>query len=211
MDEQFQKVIDLRINACMKALEKHGFTCYHAKDQAEVFALLDTLIQDHEHVSNGGSKTLKELGVMEYLIKRDVIFHSHRNPNAPQESEEEAMRAFFADTFLASANAITLEGEIINMDGKGNRVSAMIYGPKQVVLIVGYNKIVHDAEAAKIRIRELAAPANTIRLDKKTPCRVLGSCKDCLSKERICCSYVNLKYDRQDRIRIIFVDEELGY
>ena len=212
MDEHLHKVIDLRINQCMKALERNGMKAYHAKTSEDVCKLLDEMIADGQHVSHGGSKTLKELGVISYLEQRDIIFHAHGNPNAPKkETEEDKMRAFFSDCFLASANAITLEGEIINMDGHGNRVSAMIYGPKKVIIIAGYNKIVADEEAAKVRIQQIAAPANTIRLEKGTPCRTLGSCKDCHTKERICCSYVNLKYDRQDRIHVILVDESLGY
>ena len=128
-----------------------------------------------------------------------------------EQSDAEARKAFSADTFIASTNAVTLQGELVNIDGHGNRVSAMIFGPKQVIIVAGYNKIVEDEEAAKKCIREIAAPANSVRLHKQTPCSKTGSCQDCYSKDRICSSYVKINYDKEDRIRVILIAEAYGY
>lgn len=103
-----------------------------------------------------------------------------------------------------------MKGELINVDGHGNRVSAMIFGPKQVIIVAGYNKIVEDEQSAIQRIRTIAAPANCMRLNKKTPCRFTGSCTQCYSEDRICSSYVKINYDKEDRLRVILVKENLG-
>ena len=120
--------------------------------------------------------------------------------------------AFFCDTYLTGTNAVTEEGELYNVDGNGNRVSAMIFGPKSVIVVAGYNKIVPNLEAARKRVREVSAPANAVRLDTKTPCKIIGTCRDCHSDERMCCSYVTLGQQRiKGRIKVIIVGESLGF
>ena len=121
-------------------------------------------------------------------------------------------QAFTCDTYLMSANAITENGELYNVDGNGNRVAALMFGPKSVIVIAGWNKIVPDLEAARQRVRQIAAPANTTRLNTQTPCKVLGSCQDCHSDSRICCDYTVLGQQRiKGRVKVILVGEELGY
>ena len=156
--------------------------------------------------------TLKETGILTMLKQRDIVFQSHNEPGLSRaQSDEEARKAFSADVFLASANAITWNGEIINVDGHGNRVSAMIFGPKKVILVVGVNKLVEDEAAAIRRIRTIAAPANSVRLHKETPCAHIGACQDCHSADRICSSYVKLNYDKENRIHVILSLELFGY
>ena len=121
-------------------------------------------------------------------------------------------KSFFCDTYFASANAITEKGEIYNVDGNGNRVAAILYGPEKVILIVGVNKIVSDVEEAIKRNKEISGPANAKRLNTATPCAKVGKCMDCRSNDRICCEYTLIKRQRtSNRIHVIFVNESIGF
>lgn len=212
MDANVKEIIKIKMEACKKALEKNGMKAYLVEDAQADRELVNAMIKDHETVCDGGTMTLQETGILDMLNHRDLVFHSHSDPTMTREqSDAEARKAFSADTFIASTNAVTLQGELVNIDGHGNRVSAMIFGPKQVIIVAGYNKIVEDEEAAKKRIREIAAPANSVRLHKQTPCSKTGSCQDCYSKDRICSSYVKINYDKEDRIRVILIAEAYGY
>lgn len=212
MDANVKEIIKIKMEACKKALEKNGMKAYLVEDAQAARELVNAMIKDHETVCDGGTMTLQETGILDMLNHRDLVFHSHSDPTMTREqSDAEARKAFSADTFIASTNAVTLQGELVNIDGHGNRVSAMIFGPKQVIIVAGYNKIVEDEEAAKKRIREIAAPANSVRLHKQTPCSKTGSCQDCYSKNRICSSYVKINYDKEDRIRVILIAEAYGY
>ncbi len=212
MDANVKEIIKIKMEACKKALEKNGMKAYLVEDAQAARELVNAMIKDHETVCDGGTMTLQETGILDMLNHRDLVFHSHSDPTMTREqSDAEARKAFSADTFIASTNAVTLQGELVNIDGHGNQVSAMIFGPKQVIIVAGYNKIVEDEEAAKKRIREIAAPANSVRLHKQTPCSKTGSCQDCYSKDRICSSYVKINYDKEDRIRVILIAEAYGY
>lgn len=212
MDANVKEIIKIKMEACKKALEKNGMKAYLVEDAQAARELVNAMIKDHETVCDGGTMTLQETGILDMLNHRDLVFHSHSDPTMTREqSDAEARKAFSADTFIASTNAVTLQGELVNIEGHGNRVSAMIFGPKQVIIVAGYNKIVEDEEAAKKRIREIAAPANSVRLHKQTPCSKTGSCQDCYSKDRICSSYVKINYDKEDRIRVILIAEAYGY
>lgn len=212
MDANVKEIIKIKMEACKKALEKNGMKAYLVEDAQAARELVNAMIKDHETVCDGGTMTLQETGILDMLNHRDLVFHSHSDPTMTREqSDAEARKAFSADTSIASTNAVTLQGELVNIDGHGNRVSAMIFGPKQVIIVAGYNKIVEDEEAAKKRIREIAAPANSVRLHKQTPCSKTGSCQDCYSKDRICSSYVKINYDKEDRIRVILIAEAYGY
>ena len=212
MDANVKEIIKIKMEACKKVLEKNGMKAYLVEDAQAARELVNAMIKDHETVCDGGTMTLQETGILDMLNHRDLVFHSHSDPTMTREqSDAEARKAFSADTFIASTNAVTLQGELVNIDGHGNRVSAMIFGPKQVIIVAGYNKIVEDEEAAKKRIREIAAPANSVRLHKQTPCSKTGSCQDCYSKDRICSSYVKINYDKEDRIRVILIAEAYGY
>ena len=212
MLEPKQEFINLRVNKCKESLEKQHIKTYIVENKEEANQLVNSLIKDHSLVCDGGSISLQECGIIESLNHRDITFHSHSDSSmCKQESDEEARKAFYADTFLCSSNAITMNGELINIDGHGNRVSAMIFGPKQVIVVAGYNKIVEDEQSAIQRIHNIAAPINCMRLNKKTPCRFTGSCVQCYSDDRICSSYVKINYDKEDRLRVNLVKEDLGY
>ena len=121
-------------------------------------------------------------------------------------------KSFYADVYLTSTNALTLDGKLLNVDGNGNRVAAMIYGPKKVVVLTGINKLVKDEAAAIERIQMIAAPANCVRLNKDTPCTKVGNCVDCLNPKRICASHVKIdRSQTKDRIHVILMMKEAGY
>ena len=157
--------------------------------------------------------TLEESGVKELLMTEfKGVYLDRSEGKTPDEVEDILHKAFVSDTFFASSNAVTEDGALYNVDGRGNRVAAMIYGPAQVVLIVGTNKIVKDMGEAVCRVEQVAAPMNTKRLNCKTPCEVTGACSHCRSEGRICCSFVRLEQQRvPDRIKVIIVNESLGY
>lgn len=213
MDKSLQKIIDLRVEKTIKALEKNCMKGYYVKSEAELISLIDSLIKEDKLITAGGSMTLSETGVIKHLNEKYGDAFADRAKCANQDEIEETFRkAYVSDTFFASTNAVTENGELYNIDGNGNRVSAMIFGPKQVILVVGVNKIVTDLDEAKARLRKIACPANAVRLNCDTPCKEKGECFSCHSPARICCSYVTLAQQRKkDRIKVIFINGNYGY
>lgn len=205
MDERIQRVMDnLRLNKMRP---------YFAESRTELYSIIGDLVKNDKLITSGGSMTLKESGVIDFLQNEFGEAYLDRSAGkTPKEVEEILRKAFVSDTFLASSSAITEDGELYNVDGKGNRVSAMIYGPKQVIIVAGVNKIVKDLAEAKERVEKIAAPKNTVRLNCETPCAKTGECMHCHSSARICCSFVTLAQQRvPDRIKVILVNENLGY
>lgn len=209
--EHTNKIRRLHLEACAKELRNHHIKTDVFETMEEVKAFLNEQIEDGAHVGDGGSMTLKYSGIIDMLNQRDIDYITHNQVLDRETAEAKNRRVFSADYFLTSANAITMNGEIINVDGHGNRVAAMIFGPKKVFIVAGYNKIVKDEEAAKTRIQTIAAPINCVRLNRNTPCVIKGSCQDCRSNERICAAYVKINFDREDRLHVLLVNEEHGY
>lgn len=202
-----------RIQRTMSALERNNMKAYYAESCDELFDIVRGLVKNDKLITAGGSVTLEESGVKQMLMTEfKGVYLDRSEGKTPEEVEDILHKAFVSDTFFASSNAVTEDGELYNVDGRGNRVSAMIYGPTQVVLIVGVNKIVRDMEEAVCRVEQVAAPKNTRRLNSGTPCEITGSCAHCRSRGRICCSYVRMAQQRvKDRIKVIIVNESLGY
>lgn len=202
-----------RIQRTMSALERNNMKAYYAESRDELFDIVRGLVKNDKLITAGGSVTLEESGVKQMLMTEfRGVYLDRSEGKTPEEVEDILHKAFVSDTFFASSNAVTEDGELYNVDGRGNRVSAMIYGPTQVVLIVGVNKIVRDMEEAVCRVEQVAAPKNTRRLNSGTPCEITGSCAHCRSRGRICCSYVRMAQQRvKDRIKVIIVNESLGY
>lgn len=205
--------MDERIAKTMAALEKNRMKPYYAENCAQMRDIVRSLVKNDALITAGGSMTLKDSGITELLMSEFSGAYIDRSAGETREQVEEIFRkAFTSDTFLTSTNALTEDGELYNVDGNGNRVSAMIYGPKQVIVVAGKNKIVRDMEQAVCRVETVAAPKNAARLGCETPCAKTGACAHCRSEARICCSYVRLGQQRvKDRIKVIIVDEELGY
>lgn len=210
------------VEKTMKNLEKNNMAAYYVETKEEVVPLIKTLVPQGSSVSNGGSESLKQAGVMDLLESGCYDFIDRRG------LEGEAIRdcyvkAFGCDAYFCSSNAVTENGELYNVDGNSNRVACIVFGPRQVIMVVGVNKIVPDINAAIHRLKEKAAPPNTKRLSCKTPCAVTGHCisldkenslmcDGCESEQRICCNFVvSAKQRHKNRIKVILVNEDLGY
>jgi len=213
MDKHLQSVTMKRIERTMENLRKNRMQAWYVDSREGVVPLLETLIKEGDTVACGGSVTLFETGVIDHLRSGRYIFYDrYAEGLTPEQLTDVHRKAFTANAYLTSTNAITEEGELFNVDGKGNRVAAMIYGPDNVIVIASRNKIVTDLYEAFSRVRQLAAPANAVRLSRKTPCVETGKCQDCKSKDRICSSFVVSRFQLvPDRIKVIIVGEELGY
>jgi hypothetical protein len=213
MDANKQKIITERIKRTISALEKNHIKASYAPTKSDAVKQAEQLLTAGCTIGSGGSVTLTESGVMD-LMKSSRYHYIDRS-----KGEKELCQAHNADVFFMSSNAITENGELYNVDGNCNRVSALAHGPKKVVIIAGYNKIVPDLSAAIERVKEIAAPANGIRLGVQTPCAETGRCvacggpmtAGCSSPDRMCVNYVVTAYQRTERIHVILVGEVLGY
>lgn len=193
------------------ALLRRNFDAYAVESADEARALILSWIGKTESVTWGGSATIAEIGLISALKDGGYLVYD-RDEVSPKERADFAKEHFFSDWFLMSANAITEEGELLNLDGNGNRVASLIFGPKNVVVVAGINKITPDIETAYARVRQVAAPRNAQRFDINTPCKKTGKCADCLSPDTICASLVRTRFSRQKgRIKVILIDEEYGF
>lgn len=215
MDQNLKAVREAQVERTLKALAKNRIPAVFVPTREEAVEAVRNLLKPGDVVSCGGSMTLAETGVMD-LLKSGQYEFLDRQAMDPQEVYR---KTFSADVFLTSSNAITEDGELYNVDGNGNRVAALIFGPERVVVVAGVNKIVRNLEEAVTRVKCVAAPANGIRLETHTPCSRMGRCamcdgdmtSGCASEKRMCCQYVVTGYQRTDRIRVVLVGEELGY
>lgn len=210
------------IRITMENLQKNGMKPFYVKTKDEVVPLIKTLVEKGCSVSHGGSETLKQTGIVE-LLKNGDYDYIDRSGLEGEELRQSYIRAFGCDTYFSSSNAVTMNGELYNVDGNSNRVACIVYGPRQVIMVVGKNKIVNNINDAVLRVKQCAAPPNTQRLECKTPCAATGQCislnkenplicDGCESPQRICCNFViSAKQRHTDRIKVIIVDETLGY
>ena len=212
MDENLKTVMKERAEKVISALEKNNMKGYLVDTPEEAKEIIKELIKDDKLIVSGGTMTLKETGIQDFLNENYSGIYIDREKLPPEEVPDLYRKVFSADTFFTSTNAITEYGELYNVDGTGNRVSAMIFGPKQVIVIAGLNKIVTDLHAAVDRLETVASPANCVRLNRNTPCAKTGRCAHCLSPDRICNDYVIMAHQRdKDRIKVIFIADEYGY
>ena len=213
MDQYAKFVVDARVNRTMENLEKNNISAYRVETEEEALQKLEELIPAGALVGVGGSMTLFEIDAIDFLRKGSYDFlDRYKEGITPAEMKEMYRKSFSADAYLTSSNAITENGELYNVDGTGNRVAAMLYGPDRVIVIVGINKLVKDIEQAILRVKEIAAPANNIRLNKSNPCAKVGYCMDCKVDSRICNEYTVIKRQGvKGRIHVIIVNKELGY
>ena len=205
----------------VKKLEQNNMKAFVAKDKTQALEIVKTLIPNGATVAVGGSMTLNECKVLDYLRNGNFNFLDRYKPDLTQEQIREMYcKSFSADVYLCSSNAITKKGELYNVDGNANRIGAICYGPKSVIMIVGKNKIVENIDEAIKRVKTIAAPKNTKRLNCQTYCNEKGvcmglegeMCDGCNSPQRICANYlVSAKQRQKDRIKVILVDEILGY
>lgn len=202
-----------QISTLIHNLTTHNMAGYFVNTREELLLLIKELLPPGSSVGCGDSITLEETGVFQFLRNGDYVFYDKFAPGLSKEQKRKIyLDNFSADTFISSANAITMDGAILNIDGNGSRVAPMLYGPNQVILVIGRNKITSDVDAAIKRARQTAAPMDAKRLGKNTPCTSLMRCIDCRHKERICNDFVLITGQFvKDRIKVIIINEELGF
>lgn len=204
---------DAVVENTLSSLEKNGFKTKEVDNREEALQWLLSNISPNAEVGVGGSVTLREIGIVKALEERGNVVYQHwKKGLSPQEREEIRKRQMTSDIFLTSSNAVTEEGELVNVDGGGNRVAAMIYGPGQVIVVIGINKITGDLEEALNRVMNVAAPMNCKRLGRKTPCAETGRCEDCDVPDRIC--NITTIIERSPSISdvmVLVVRESLGF
>jgi len=205
--------VEERIKKVVEKLKAHHFDALYCKTKDEAVIEIQKYVTPEMKIGVGGSITIRELGILEQMKKGENILLDHWTPGLSQEESLKIRKSqMTADLFLSSVNAITLNGELVNIDGIGNRVNSTIFGPGKVILVAGYNKIVEDIEEGIKRIKNVAAPPNARRLNVDVPCAKLGSCVDCNSPNRIC--RVIVIHERKPALTdmlIILVGEELGF
>ncbi len=182
------------------------------ENREELLEILPGMLGKGDSIASGGSMTLEETGVNALLSGGDYDFYFRGRTDEKGEPVDVLRAAFSCDWYFSSSNAITEDGLLYNVDGNANRVAALCFGPKKVVIIAGYNKVVRNLHAAAERVRAIAAPANCIRLGKKTPCASTGHCMDCKSPDHICCDRVIQGFQRDpERIKVFLLPEDFGY
>ncbi|WP_456089492.1 lactate utilization protein [Oribacterium parvum] len=208
MDIHLEKRNEILAETVIKGLKSRNMTGYYAKNKEEALKLALGLIEKGSSITMGGCMSAKEIGLVSALEEGDYHFIDRTK----LEPREALLAAYDADIFLSSANALTDDGILVNIDGNANRVSCIAQGPKKVLFIVSMNKICSDLDSAMKRARNIAAPANAQRFDIKTPCKLTGKCTDCKSQDTICCQFLITRYSRHtERIHVILVNEDLGF
>ena len=192
-------------------LKRRHFDAHYCQTAGEAAELVLSLIPDGDVVAWGGSETIGQLNILGTIKDTHPVI-DRDSASTPQERVELMRKALLCDTFLMSSNAISEDGQLFNIDGNGNRVAALVYGPKSVIVVAGMNKVVPTFEDAVTRARSIAAPFNAQRFPLDTPCSKTGSCADCLSKNSICVSFVRTRICRPEgKIKVVLVGEEMGF
>lgn len=214
MEQDYQKWLWESIGTkCVENLKKNGFDAHFVQSKEEANDLILRLISSYQSFGFGGSSTTRELGIVEVLQSRGKTVFDHWQKNLSPEQDMTLRRnQLQADCFFCSANAISVTGEIVNVDGVGNRTSAMAFGPKKVVIIAGMNKVTHDLESALRRIKEVAAPMRAKSLQLETPCAKTGVCADCHVPQRICriTTILHRKPAKTD-ISVVLINKSFGF
>ncbi len=209
MNENIFKRNELLAQKVIKGLQSRNMTGYYAASKEDALKLALSLIPEKSSVTMGGGMSVHEIGLVDVLKNGKYNFIDR---DAYEDKRAAMLMAYDADVFLSSANAITEDGIMVNIDGNSNRVSAIAQGPKKVVFIVGMNKVCNDVDGAMKRARNVAAPINAQRFGLSTPCAKTGACMDCKSPDTICCQFLITRYSRhKDRIYVILVNDSLGF
>lgn len=196
----------------IKKFEQRGMTAFYCTDKTSARDQVLSLLEENSSVTWGGSVTLEETGIIDAVKNGPYKAIDRKSAGTPEEARRLYGEIVCSDTFLMSTNAFTLDGELINIDGNGNRVACLITGPRQVIVVTGMNKLVKNVQEGIDRVRTMATPPNAIRVGVSTPCSKTGVCADCTGRECICCQEVITRVSRErGRIKIILVGEELGF
>lgn len=196
----------------IKELKKRNMEGYFYEDSASCVNAIMEMMEEGSVVSWGGSESIKECGLMDAIQRGNYQLIDRFSGKTPEEGRQLYAKATLADYYLMSTNAITLYGELINIDGAGNRVACLIHGPENVMIIAGMNKLVTDISSGYDRVKNIASPANVQRLGKNTPCFHTGRCGDCFSPDCICSqTVITRRSGVPGRIKVFLVAEDLGY
>ena len=209
MDQNIFKRNELLAQKVIKGLESRNMSGYYAASKKEALQQALSLIPKGSSVTMGGGMSVHEIGLPDVLKSGNYNFIDR---DAMEDKRAAMLAAYDADVFLSSANAVTEDGILVNIDGNSNRVSAIAQGPKKVIFIVGMNKICDDVDGALKRARNVAAPINAQRFGLSTPCSKTGSCMNCKSPDTICCQFLITRFSRHaGRIHVILVNDNLGF
>ncbi len=209
MNENIYKRNELLAQKVIKGLKSRNMEGYYADSKESALKQALELIPEGSSIAMGGAMSAHEIGLVEALKNGNYNFIDR---DKAEDKRAAMLAAYDADFFLASANAMTEDGVIVNIDGNSNRVSAIAQGPKKVIFIVGMNKICDDVDGAMKRARNVAAPINAQRFGLSTPCAKTGSCMNCKSPDTICCQFLITRFSRHEgRIHVILVNDSLGY
>ena len=208
MDENMKKRNERLAQTVIKGLQSRNMTGYYAEDREAALKQALELIEENSTISMGGCMSAHEIGLVQALQEGNYQYLDR----SKMEPREGLLAAYDSDVFLSSANAMTSDGILVNIDGNSNRVSCIAQGPKKVIFIVGMNKVCDDLDSAMKRARNVAAPINAQRFEVKTPCKETGKCFDCKSPDTICCQFLITRYSRHTgRIHMILVNDNLGF
>lgn len=208
MDENMKKRNERLAQTVIKGLQSRNMTGYYAEDKEAALKQALELIEENSTISMGGCMSAHEIGLVQALQEGNYQYLDR----SKMEPREGLLSAYDSDVFLSSANAMTSDGILVNIDGNSNRVSCIAQGPKKVIFIVGMNKVCDDLDSAMKRARNVAAPINAQRFEVKTPCKETGKCFDCKSPDTICCQFLITRYSRHTgRIHVILVNDNLGF
>lgn len=212
MTEQMKTYYKKRAQVLVKNLESRHFEAYYCPDSASALAKALELIPEGASVGWGGALSAQQIGLIDAVKSGNFAAIDRDAATTPEERTQALKRCLTADVFLCGANALSLDGQMVNIDGTGNRVAAIAYGPDTILVIAGMNKVCDTLDDAVTRARTVAAPMNKQRFPFKTPCEVTGACADCKSEESICNQILITRNCRPaGRIKFVLVGEELGF
>ena len=209
MNQNITKRNELLAQKVLKGLASRNMSGYYAPDKETALAQALALIPEGSSVAMGGAMSAHEIGLVEAVRSEKYRFIDR---DAMTDKRAAMLAAYDADVFLSSVNAMTEDGELVNIDGNANRVSAIAQGPKKVIFIVGMNKVCNDLDSAMKRARNVAAPINAQRFGLSTPCSKTGACMNCKSPDTICCQFLITRFSKHpSRIHVILVNDTLGF
>lgn len=212
MNEFTKKRNRLVAEKVIKNLKNRNHDAYYAEDSKEALKIALDMIPEGSSIGWGGTVTAGQVGIIDAVKNGNYIALDRNTASTPEERNEIMNRHHSADFFITSCNAISEDGQIVNIDGSGNRVSCISFGPKTVIMLVGMNKLVRTLDDAMNRAKYVAAPINAQRFNLNAPCSHTGACADCRSELRICCQTLITSYSMQkERIKVILINEELGF
>ena len=207
-----QQAYQTLANTIIKNFAKRNIEAFYCNTAEEATALAMSVMPDGSSVGMGGTETVKEIGLLDAVKNSSLRFIDRNKVTNAEEKKANFLETMGCDYFLMSSNAITIDGELVNIDGNANRVACLCQGPEHVIVVAGMNKVVDDIATGIARTQNMAAPANAARLGTRTPCATLGHCGDCHSEDCMCCQIVITRHSRhKGRIKVILVGEELGY